>query len=205
MAIAAWQAAFSELTKGDGRPVGASAAAGPALTASLPPQIGFLGPAFFLSQLGRVTSARGAVFCMMASQGCDAFSNSGLYSNHQVRLLCFVSTMMWEGLICRHRPVQAACWAQCMPARTQSWAGNASLAVPVLVVRPCSAGHWTSLRWRAAGHEQHCRRAGRRPWHCCHWHDLAERLLEQRVGSCHRPVSGRHSCLERACHRREGH
>lgn len=27
----------------------------------------------------------GAVACMMASQGLDSFSQSGLYSNHQVR------------------------------------------------------------------------------------------------------------------------
>ncbi|KAL6785920.1 PHT4D [Auxenochlorella protothecoides x Auxenochlorella symbiontica] len=44
--------------------------------------IGFLGPAFFLTQLGRVHTVRGAVACMMASQGLDAFSQSGLYSNH---------------------------------------------------------------------------------------------------------------------------
>lgn len=47
-------------------------------------QIGFLGPAFFLTQLGSVHTAKGAVACMMASQGLDAFSQSGLYSNHQV-------------------------------------------------------------------------------------------------------------------------
>lgn len=45
-------------------------------------QIGFLGPAFFLTQLGNITSVYGAVGCMMASQGLDAFSQSGLYSNH---------------------------------------------------------------------------------------------------------------------------
>ena len=48
------------------------------------PQIGFLGPAFFLTQLGKVHSPFAAVACMMASQGLDAFSQSGLYSNHQV-------------------------------------------------------------------------------------------------------------------------
>ncbi len=47
-------------------------------------QIGFMGPAFFLTQLGNVHTATGAVLCMMASQGLDAFSQSGLYSNHQV-------------------------------------------------------------------------------------------------------------------------
>ena len=47
-----------------------------------PLQIGFLGPAFFLTQLGNITSVSGAVACMMASQGLDAFSQSGLYSNH---------------------------------------------------------------------------------------------------------------------------
>jgi ACS family sodium-dependent inorganic phosphate cotransporter len=45
--------------------------------------VGFLGPAFFLSQLNHVTSAAGAVACMMGAQGLDAFSQSGLYSNHQ--------------------------------------------------------------------------------------------------------------------------
>ncbi|KXZ55458.1 hypothetical protein GPECTOR_2g1007 [Gonium pectorale] len=45
--------------------------------------IGFLGPAFFLSQLGAVTSAAGAVACMVGSQGLDAFSQAGLYANHQ--------------------------------------------------------------------------------------------------------------------------
>eukprot|EP00887_Chlorella_sp_A99_P000918 scaffold5.g918.t1 len=44
--------------------------------------IGFLGPAFFLTQLGRIDSVARAVACMMACQGLDAFSQSGLYSNH---------------------------------------------------------------------------------------------------------------------------
>lgn len=45
--------------------------------------IGFLGPAFFLTQLSKVDSVSMAVICMMFSQGLDAFSQSGLYSNHQ--------------------------------------------------------------------------------------------------------------------------
>ncbi|CAK9218141.1 unnamed protein product [Sphagnum troendelagicum] len=45
--------------------------------------IGFLGPAFFLTQLTHITSPALAVLCMMCSQGTDAFSQSGLYSNHQ--------------------------------------------------------------------------------------------------------------------------
>nr|GEV30273.1 sodium-dependent phosphate transport protein 1, chloroplastic-like [Tanacetum cinerariifolium] len=45
--------------------------------------IGFLGPAFFLSQLSHIDSPAMAVFCMACSQGSDAFSQSGLYSNHQ--------------------------------------------------------------------------------------------------------------------------
>ncbi|KAI8112410.1 hypothetical protein M9434_003733 [Picochlorum sp. BPE23] len=45
--------------------------------------IGFLGPAFFLTQLGNVSTVTEAVLCMMAAQGFDAFSQSGLYSNHQ--------------------------------------------------------------------------------------------------------------------------
>jgi len=44
--------------------------------------IGFLGPAFFLSLLSHVHSAPAAVACMMGAQGLDAFSQSGLYSNH---------------------------------------------------------------------------------------------------------------------------
>ncbi|XP_027110779.1 sodium-dependent phosphate transport protein 1, chloroplastic isoform X1 [Coffea arabica] len=45
--------------------------------------IGFLGPAFFLTQLNHVDSPAMAVLCMACSQGTDAFSQSGLYSNHQ--------------------------------------------------------------------------------------------------------------------------
>jgi len=45
--------------------------------------IGFLGPAICLTLLGKVSTPQGAVLCMMASQGADAFSQSGLYCNHQ--------------------------------------------------------------------------------------------------------------------------
>ncbi|XP_044491914.1 ascorbate transporter, chloroplastic [Mangifera indica] len=45
--------------------------------------IGFLGPAFFLTQLSNVRTPAMAVLCMACSQGSDAFSQSGLYSNHQ--------------------------------------------------------------------------------------------------------------------------
>ncbi|XP_030447427.2 sodium-dependent phosphate transport protein 1, chloroplastic isoform X1 [Syzygium oleosum] len=45
--------------------------------------IGFLGPAFFFTQLSHVDSPAMAVLCMACSQGTDAFSQSGLYSNHQ--------------------------------------------------------------------------------------------------------------------------
>ncbi|XP_076890607.1 ascorbate transporter, chloroplastic-like [Bidens hawaiensis] len=45
--------------------------------------IGFMGPAFFLTQLSRVKTPAMAVLCMACSQGSDAFSQSGLYSNHQ--------------------------------------------------------------------------------------------------------------------------
>ncbi|CAN6471365.1 unnamed protein product [Victoria cruziana] len=45
--------------------------------------IGFLGPAFFLTQLSHVHSPAMAVLCMTCSQATDAFSQSGLYSNHQ--------------------------------------------------------------------------------------------------------------------------
>ncbi|CAA0842570.1 Ascorbate transporter- chloroplastic [Striga hermonthica] len=45
--------------------------------------IGFLGPAFFLTQLSHVNTPALAVLCMACSQGLDAFSQSGLYSNHQ--------------------------------------------------------------------------------------------------------------------------
>ncbi len=48
--------------------------------------VGFLGPAFFLTRLSAVHTPVGAVACMMAAQGLDAFSQSGLYSNHQVGL-----------------------------------------------------------------------------------------------------------------------
>jgi ACS family sodium-dependent inorganic phosphate cotransporter len=45
--------------------------------------LGFLGPAFCLTQLQNVTTLPAAVACMMGAQGFDAFSQSGLYSNHQ--------------------------------------------------------------------------------------------------------------------------
>ncbi|KAI4385966.1 hypothetical protein MLD38_003948 [Melastoma candidum] len=45
--------------------------------------VGFLGPAFFLTQLSHIDSPGMAVLCMACSQGTDAFSQSGLYSNHQ--------------------------------------------------------------------------------------------------------------------------
>uniref|UniRef100_A0A0D6QS61 Major facilitator superfamily (MFS) profile domain-containing protein n=1 Tax=Araucaria cunninghamii TaxID=56994 RepID=A0A0D6QS61_ARACU len=45
--------------------------------------IGFLGPAFFLTQLSHAKSPAMAVLCMTCSQGSDAFSQSGLYCNHQ--------------------------------------------------------------------------------------------------------------------------
>ncbi|GAB2224139.1 hypothetical protein Droror1_Dr00004887 [Drosera rotundifolia] len=45
--------------------------------------IGFLGPALFLSLLSQVKTPALAVLCMACSQGSDAFSQSGLYSNHQ--------------------------------------------------------------------------------------------------------------------------
>ncbi|XP_039008249.1 ascorbate transporter, chloroplastic-like [Hibiscus syriacus] len=45
--------------------------------------IGFLGPAFFLTQLTYVRTPAMSLLCMACSQGSDAFSQSGLYSNHQ--------------------------------------------------------------------------------------------------------------------------
>eukprot|EP00892_Ulva_mutabilis_P007554 jgi/Ulvmu1/5170/UM021_0187.1 len=45
--------------------------------------IGFMGPAIFLTQLQHVTNPVMAILCMCACQGLDAFSQSGLYSNHQ--------------------------------------------------------------------------------------------------------------------------
>jgi MFS transporter, ACS family, solute carrier family 17 (sodium-dependent inorganic phosphate cotransporter), other len=55
--------------------------------------IGFMGPAFFLTQLQHISDPVSAVLCMCACQGLDAFSQSGLYSNHQVRhlRLCWAS------------------------------------------------------------------------------------------------------------------
>ena len=76
---------------------------------SLLTQIGFMGPALFLSQLGHVKTATGAVACMMASQGLDSFSQSGLYSNHQVRSPALALS-----------PARAACTVPpCCPGLTQ--------------------------------------------------------------------------------------
>ncbi|KAL5097434.1 hypothetical protein RYX36_001761, partial [Vicia faba] len=43
----------------------------------------FLGPAFFLTQLSHIHYPVMDVLCMTCSQGTNAFSQSGLYSNHQ--------------------------------------------------------------------------------------------------------------------------
>jgi len=45
--------------------------------------VGFMGPAIFLTQLANISTPAAAVACMCCSQGLDAFSQSGLYSNHQ--------------------------------------------------------------------------------------------------------------------------
>jgi len=45
--------------------------------------VGFLGPAFCLSQLSSVDEPLEAVALLVVSQSLDAFSQSGLYSNHQ--------------------------------------------------------------------------------------------------------------------------
>lgn len=50
--------------------------------------IGFMGPAIFLTQLKNIGDPTTAVLCMCACQGLDAFSQSGLYSNHQVQPMC---------------------------------------------------------------------------------------------------------------------
>lgn len=63
--------------------------------------LGFLGPAFFLTQLQHVSSPMMAILCMCACQGFDAFSQSGLYSNHQVCLrhtLCVQYELLVEEL-----------------------------------------------------------------------------------------------------------
>ncbi|CAN1798260.1 hypothetical protein LINPERHAP1_LOCUS21616, partial [Linum perenne] len=44
--------------------------------------IGFLCPAFFLTQLCKVKTPAMVALCMACSQGYDAFSKYGLYSNH---------------------------------------------------------------------------------------------------------------------------
>ena len=45
-------------------------------------QVGFLGPAFFLTQLCGVREPRRAVSYLMAAQGLNAFVKAGLYCNH---------------------------------------------------------------------------------------------------------------------------
>ncbi|KAI3693954.1 hypothetical protein L1987_76910 [Smallanthus sonchifolius] len=56
--------------------------------------IGFLGPAFFLTQLSHVKTPAMAVLCMACSQGSDAFSQSGLYSNHQDIGPCYAGVLL---------------------------------------------------------------------------------------------------------------
>ncbi|CAI8590603.1 unnamed protein product [Vicia faba] len=45
--------------------------------------VGFLGPAFFLTQFSHIHSPVMVVLCMTYSQGTNVFSQSGLYLNHQ--------------------------------------------------------------------------------------------------------------------------
>ena len=52
-------------------------------TRKLMQSIGFMGPAVCLSLLSSVNSPQEAVALLVISQSCDAFSQSGLYSNHQ--------------------------------------------------------------------------------------------------------------------------
>ena len=98
-------------------------------------QIGFMGPAFFLTQLSKVTTAGQAVGCMMACQGLDAFSQSGLYSNHQVsfqRIYCPLPTY-WACLLCLRLP--SPCQQQC-----KLWAEV--LAEMTAAVTTISASSW---------------------------------------------------------------
>lgn len=53
------------------------------LTRKIMQSIGFLGPAFCLSVLPNISSPGLAVSFLALSQACNAFSHSGLYSNHQ--------------------------------------------------------------------------------------------------------------------------
>ncbi|GKV48976.1 hypothetical protein SLEP1_g55748 [Rubroshorea leprosula] len=65
--------------------------------------IGFLGPAFFLSQLSHVDLPAMAVSLYGMRSGTDAFSQSGLYSNHQDIAL---DTLKY----CLGYPRQQECW-----------------------------------------------------------------------------------------------
>ena len=119
-------------------------------------QIGFLGPAVFLTQLGRVSTPLGAVACMMASQGLDSFSQSGLYSNHQVQQSHASIARKPKG--CREIVFEP------MPA--PHWASQPALAAPaagrLLAACPCpdhdcparwdawSGWPWVHVHWRAA-------------------------------------------------------
>ncbi|KOM27987.1 hypothetical protein LR48_Vigan477s001400 [Vigna angularis] len=56
--------------------------------------VGLLGPAFFLTQLSHVRTPAMAVLCMACSQESDAFSQSGLYSNHQDNAMLRVTAIL---------------------------------------------------------------------------------------------------------------
>jgi len=88
--------------------------------------VGFLGPAFFLSQLSGVDSVYAAVACMMGAQGLDAFSQSGLYSNHQdigPRCGC-LCTREWLGLGGRGEGLLGCDWLQWGVNRRMRGAGH---------------------------------------------------------------------------------
>ena len=180
-------------------------------------QIGFLGPALFLSQLSHITTATGAVACMMASQGLDSFSQSGLYSNHQVCSIGHWPSLLASVLLATAPSVHAQCMfhllTPAVPRLPQTLHALADLSVYWCCAFRWSitlchtvgsgvAGHRPQVFGGAAGHEQHSWRAGGRDGHSSHRAHPGQRLLGRCVERGGGAVPGGDSRLERVCHGR---
>ena len=152
--------------------------------------IGFMGPAFFLTQLRNVHDPVTAVLCMCACQGLDAFSQSGLYSNHQVcHLVCKNIERVLPPKGCRSmrtstRAVHAS-QDTVYAGISESWAmllfvpntTNRILGACMLTLS-CVAGHWAQVCWGIVRHDKHRRCAGRGHIYSSYWLHLVSWYVE---------------------------
>jgi hypothetical protein len=132
--------------------------------------IGFLGPALFLTLLSKVRTPAMAVLCMACSQGSDAFSQSGLYSNHQdigPRYAVMLShrLLLLQNSLVHNRNYSVT--ASCIDVKLLLFNFDPS-ANDTMLQKNVGCTSWTV---------KHCWRACRSFWYCCHWLHSSERFL----------------------------